>query len=338
MNGIDYSIAAGDFVEAARIYREMGCVIVKDLVSPALVQRVQSRMIDALRAYAGWDGDILPGGLVSVGPDNYFDLARSIERIVSAGMADEEFERVLHGPVVNRLIRNLIGDEVFVHPQKVPRILPPGDCPWLRPAGIHQDFPELQGSERQITVWFPLHDVDGTTGVLPVYPGMHRQGVLPLTLAENPSGWAISEELLPRAYLASMRAGDAIVFNTFTPHGGSVNTSGNLRMSIECRFQPLGDQISESAFELPGYSFGWDEIYRDWSTLGYYWEGRRPEVVPYDRRWEEWRERESIRMGRLALPEAHQALRLTMQWSRDAGTRAEAREILASGYGEGQPG
>ena len=82
--------------------------------------------------------------------------------------------------------------------------------------GIHQDFPELQGSSRQITVWAPFFYVDKGSGSLPVYNKKKGETLLPLELAVNPSGWQVCSEVLGNKNVFELNPGDVLLFNTFT--------------------------------------------------------------------------------------------------------------------------
>lgn len=245
----------------------------------------------------------------------------------------EDFEAAVQSNRVTDVVAELLGvSEVFVCPQKVFRALPPATSAFHDPAGVHQDYPELQGSLRQLTMWLPLTSADASTGALPVYPGSHRDGVLPLTLADNPSGWTIDPAFLAKPQVPGLLAGDAIVFTTFTAHGGATNMGTGWRLSIDLRFQPLEDPICDLALTLPGMPFGWDDLHRGWQEYAHYWARRCPSQVPFDPSWSKWRDLEALRVGRGGDPTAIPAL-LIARSRAESAIRTTAASILEKVFG-----
>ena len=245
----------------------------------------------------------------------------------------EDFEAAVQSHRVMRVVAQLLGvSEVFACPQKVFRAVPPASSAFHYPAGVHQDYPELQGSLRQLTMWLPLTRVDASSGALPVYPASHLAGILPLVLADNPSGWSVDPSVLAEPSTPSLEAGDAIVFTTLTAHGGVTNVGTGWRLSIDLRFQPLADPICDLALTLPGQPFTWDEIHRDWQRYAHYWAERCPSRAPFDPSWSKWRDIESLRVGRAGDPVAIPAL-LIARARGEALVRETAASILERDFG-----
>ena len=44
---------------------------------------------------------------------------------------------------------------------------------------LHQDWPSMESSLNSLVVWVPLVDVNKENGSIIIYPGSHKQGVLP---------------------------------------------------------------------------------------------------------------------------------------------------------------
>jgi hypothetical protein len=247
----------------------------------------------------------------------------------------EPLHRLAHAPRILDFVTRLLGAEVLVHPQKVIRMIAPEDDDLLiqNIAGPHQDFPELQGSPRQLTLWIPFHSVDSESGTLPIYPYSHRDGVRPLRLAANPSGWQADIDDLEPPVRLRLEPGDAILFTTYTVHGGARNLSDSYRMSMDVRYQPSADPVCESAFSLPGYRFGWEDIYRDWPAgaddLRYYWRRQSLNVQPHDSAWEGWRDRAAVAAGERGDEVALRALMIAAQRSADTALGKRAAELLS---------
>lgn len=309
--------------------KEDGYLCLPGLLNPKDVVDVRERCYRRAER-AGWaeerKGDRLladPGFLSQVNAEDYYAVFHSMT-------SDERLHRLAHHPRLLALIGDLLdlpSDQVLVAPLKVLRWTWP-ELP-TRNAGLHQDFPELQGSLRQLTVWMPFHPVGATTGALPLYRGSHAEGVRELELADNPSGWQARLAAHEVPDVGDLDAGDVLVFTTMTVHGGSVNACNSYRVSMDVRFQPVTDPICESALTLPGYPYTWQEICEDWDPeFARYWERLDLDVVPFDNRWERWREAEALVRGRACDAKALPALRIVESQSMSAEARAEARQLL----------
>ncbi|GAB2677919.1 hypothetical protein GCM10027194_07610 [Thalassiella azotivora] len=249
----------------------------------------------------------------------------------------EALHRLAHRSELVQYMGQLMGaaaDDVLVHPYKVLRWQWPGEDPGT--AGVHQDYPELQGSERQLTMWIPFHCVDSDTGALPIYRGSHLRGVRALELADNPSGWQTRLRPGERPDVGRLRPGDVLIFTTFTVHGGAVNRTSTFRLSMDARYQPVADPLCASAVELPGFPYSWSETCAEWSPeMAHYWE-RLPLRLHVARdTWERWRDREALRLGSQGDSTALTALALAADGSPDPAVRDEARAILRSRIGMG---
>ncbi len=310
-----------------------GYLRLRGALPAAAVEEARRAVVDTVEAagWARWDARVdrlrcRPDMWDVITPEQYNAIFRRL-------WSDRRLYGLAHEPALVGLVGSLLEtDDVFVHPFKVLRLMVPTPATEARWPTRHQDFPELQGSAQQLTIWIPLFPVGPRSGALPVYPGTHTGGVLPLDLSPHPSGW---EVVLPpghRPAVGGLAPGDVLIFTTFTVHGGSVNDSDYLRVSIDARFQPLSSPISAPNLEPTGLDFDWAEAFAHWAAddpLRMYWTRRQPPTVPFDRRWEAWREREALRRGRLGDPVAERALRIAAAEAADERTRRVAAELLA---------
>ncbi|WP_067663906.1 phytanoyl-CoA dioxygenase family protein [Nocardia miyunensis] len=271
------------------------------------------------------------GSETASGQPAYLERTDSIVPPDLAGVARSEIlEKLFHTPEFLECAASLLTidiDDLFVHPNKYLRAVPPIESDLHYPAGVHQDYPELQGSLRQLAFWIPFFQVDSESGTLPVYPTGGVRRILPLTLADNPSGWATDGSCLPHPVVAELAPGDALVFHTLTPHGGSENRGAGWRASVECRVQPLADSIIEGNMQ-PIFSPSWDAHYRGWREYAGYWYDRHPPVVPHDPTWERWRDVEAVKEGRRGNIRAYTGLMIASEFGKSAPIRDEARELL----------
>lgn len=250
--------------------------------------------------------------------------------ILSSTARMEALESIAQDGDVLAIVRHLIGcNEIFVHPIKWIRVVPPEGSILSYPAGVHQDYPELQGSLRQLTLWISIFPSTDDSGGLPLYDRPSRRGVLPLELADNPSGWTIPEHYLEGRTAHEFGSGDAVAFNTLTPHGGARNTGAGWRASLEVRFQPLDDPISEHNLQRPVLADSWDDHYRDWTQYAYYWRERHPTPIQFDDTWERWRDLEAIESGMRGDEIAIVALEIAAQFARSSVVRDVAKSLLA---------
>ncbi|MFE7129649.1 phytanoyl-CoA dioxygenase family protein [Streptomyces sp. NPDC057638] len=239
---------------------------------------------------------------------------------------------LLHAPALLTLLESLLGGQVLVHPRKVLRVVHPRSHGAPPESGWHQDHPGVQGSPRTLTVWTPLTPVTADSGSLCVLPASHGHGQLPLRLSnEAVVGW--EADVRPSSCLGGPLApGDILVLGTFTVHRGTPNISRSLRISADCRYQPLNEPINEGCVELLGEPYTWDEVYRTWprgadDPLAYYWKHQPVRAVPYDAAPDDLRDQQALAAGRAGDRGALRALRITARHSTDPQTAAEARAL-----------
>ncbi|MFI0976104.1 phytanoyl-CoA dioxygenase family protein [Streptomyces sp. NPDC021093] len=242
---------------------------------------------------------------------------------------------LLHDPALLALLEDLLGEPVFVHPRKVLRVVHPR-APGAPPeSGWHQDHPGVQGSPRTLTVWTPLTPVTADSGSLCVLPGSHGHGQLPMRLSnEAVVGW--EADIRPSSCLSNpMNPGDLLIIDPFTVHRGTPNTSRTLRISTDCRYQPLHEPVNEGCVELLGEPYTWDEVYRTWprgtdDPLAYYWKRQPARTVPYDAAPDDRRDQQALAAGRAGDRGALRALRIAARHSPDPDTVAEAQALCRS--------
>jgi ectoine hydroxylase-related dioxygenase (phytanoyl-CoA dioxygenase family) len=314
--------------QAVAHYRETGHAVLRDILDRERVGRIQRQIARQFSMSGVTDGSITGRGQLRY-------IAREYERpedfLLEVTARSQDLEALYHTHAVRDAVSAILNhDEVFVHPLKHLRAVPPEISPLSFPAGEHQDFPELQGSMSQLTMWTPLFRTMPDTGSLPVFR-RDRDSVMPMKLAENPSGWAIDKTFLVGEVRYDLHPGDVLVFNTFTPHGGARNRGDGVRVSAEARFQPLADPVAEGVLASPLIAESWAAHYEGWpEELAYYWRERHPSTVPFDDTWERWRDIMAVDEARRGNDDAYQALVIAAQFARNEPTRREAKRLLGS--------
>lgn len=340
---------------------EEGYLYLRNVLPVAEVARVRHQVLE-IATDAGWlrpgrAGTSQPSGAGTLQPGGADLPAVDVEAmarcpgptrqaVLKAMWCLRDLHALLHSAALLTVVESLLGEPVFVHPRKVLRFVAPERSPVV--SGLHQDHPGVQGSPRTLTAWTPLAPVTPETGGLVIVPRSHRDGLLPLRLcAGTIVGW---ETDLPVdvVHRGPMDPGDVLVFTAYTVHGGSPNTggpdtgspntgspnTGGLRLSADCRYQPLGEPVCRDSVELDDGD--WDEVYRTWpgrgrdDPLAHYWRGLPLDLVAYDPRADAAREREAIAAGRRHDPAAARALRVTAEHSADPAVAAEAAALLRS--------
>lgn len=315
-------------ISARQSLREQGFAIARRLIHREAFGDITRMIVADLAAHALGDGSVGSGGQPRYVPAAGGDLSTGLD-LVEVNRS-EHVEALFHSRSVLEFVAHLLEldslDAIFIHPVKLVRGLPPESSELHYPAGVHQDYPELQGSTRQLTMWVPLFPVTVESGGLPIYPIGNRR-LLPLVLAENPSGWQVDPSHLGNAVVPSLAVGDALVFSTFTPHGGSVNRGEGWRFSVECRFQPIDDVIAETNLS-PITAPTWDEHYRGWNKFAHYWRYSRPPTVAFDHSWERWRDLTALQEAQRGNPDARVGLEIARRFGTDPKIVDDVERVL----------
>ncbi|MFC6093390.1 phytanoyl-CoA dioxygenase family protein [Saccharothrix lopnurensis] len=246
---------------------------------------------------------------------------------------NRDLHALMHTPALLTLLGALFGEPVLVHPRKVLRVVHPR-CGTTPPeTGWHQDYPGIQGSKRALAVWTPLAPVEPGTGALTVLPGSHRAGLLPMRLSNDAMvGWEADTDT-STVHTGHLDPGDVIIFTVFTVHSGSANEGPRLRLSVDCRYQPVGDPVCPGSLEFDDGKT-WDDVYRTWPNggrgdpLSYYW--RRLPLTPadYDSSPDAARDHEVIAAAEAGNPDARRALRMIAVYGVDHAITSRAKALL----------
>lgn len=178
-----------------------------------------------------------------------------------------------HGPAVFNMMRcpelldlveGFIGPEIYSNPVqhvriKVPEASEPRDHVTgelkMGATNWHQDngvvLPEADDSNI-LTVWFPLRYAGVEHGCLQVVPRSHLRGLMDHCPA-GPGGLQVPEKIASRAGAVAlpMHPGDILFLNKMTLHNSLPNTSNDIRISFDLRYNPIGQPTGRRAF--PGF-------------------------------------------------------------------------------------
>ena len=185
----------------------------------------------------------------------------------------ESFHALPHQTALRKVMQMLVGDQVLVHPKPIGRMIFP-NCDRLV-VHAHQDYEFMGGDPEFFTVWIPLHDCPVEAGPLRILAGSHRFGIQEherqnLHVPEIPINSTGGDEWVG----GSVAAGDVLLFHSLTVHAASANTSGQMRLSLDCRFQDARRTLHPSNLVFAGESGkSWEKTYADWQSdeLKFYW-------------------------------------------------------------------
>lgn len=250
-----------------------GYVLIRGLLPQKAVSSVLGDVTKVLSA-AGW---LLPDhdpqerkadtGAACGDPDPTF------KRVYQEVFNLESFHALPHQPALREVMKMLVGEQPFVHPKPIGRLIFPR-CERLV-THAHQDYEFMGGDPEFFTVWIPLHDCPVDVGPLTILEGSHRFGVQyhereHLHVPEIPIGEAVGDGWVG----GHVNAGDVLIFHSLTVHAASPNLSDQLRISLDCRFQDARRALNPSNLVFAGESGkSWEKTYAGWHSddLRFYW-------------------------------------------------------------------
>lgn len=314
---------------ATRMARD-GYLYLPRLLPAEAIATVQ-REVAAVARDAGWlradaplqEAMAADGGFCVDPEPRYLEVLRRINGL-------ESYHALKHRPEIVELFERMLGAPVFPHPRALMRSIFPGRPEYTTKA--HQDYPNVQGTTEVYTAWIPLTDCPLEVGGLQVARGSHTRGVLEFGIGNGAGGIEITDTLDGRWTGGAMRAGDVLVFHSLTVHKGIENRSHRLRMSIDCRYQRVGDPFNPDNAHPDGQPLGWEEVYAGWRSdrLKYYWT-RLPLVeAPFDRTWLDRRDALGLALGEAGDSRARSVLLRIVARDRDPAKRERAARLLAA--------
>jgi ectoine hydroxylase-related dioxygenase (phytanoyl-CoA dioxygenase family) len=99
----------------------------------------------------------------------------------------------------------------------------------------HQDWPSMEASLNSLVVWVPLVNVNELNGSIIIYPGSHKQGVLPF----NVNGGFAEVEYEGESIQPEMEVGDIVIFSTFLVHKSGDILDNSIRWSCHFRYTDM---------------------------------------------------------------------------------------------------
>lgn len=204
----------------------------------------------------------------------------------------EAFHRTAHRRDVLDMVERIYGRPAMPHPQKIARLWFPQYTEHTTPA--HQDFVHFQGNYQTLTCWAPVGDCPRELGGLAMLAGSHKTDRVlnhHFSLGAGSLDVELGDEERRREWHSTdYQCGDTLIFPALTVHKALPNiTKDRLRVSLDNRYQAVGDTIAEHMLQPHLNIFNqltWEEVYREWSDesrdLQFYWKSIENPVAPRD--------------------------------------------------------
>ena len=206
-----------------------GYFIIEDLISPeslTAVLSVADEYCDSIDSLLKSVPDerlfIAERGAITFAPHAAAQFAPIREFVSSRSVTDLVFDML--GPDAR-----LYHDQFVYKGHEKPRRFP-----WHQDNGYAFVSPESY-----LTIWIALSDATVESGCVWVAPGMHRNGTMLHTYIE-PLGWQCFDDPPLDPAAAPIKAGDAVVFSSITPHLTGPNLSNEIRKAYIIQFVGLG--------------------------------------------------------------------------------------------------
>ena len=328
--------AINDQQELRRRIEDDGYVFFKRLQAPDKLLALRREMLTTMQK-GGWlvagtdpmDGIADISRQCTEGDMGYTEVYHEIYKL-------EAFHRSAHWPEVLETLEQVIGRPVLPHPQKIARLWFPQYTEHTTP--VHQDFVHFQGNFDTYTCWAPVGDCPIELGGLAVLPGSHKiDQVLDHHFSLGAGGLRVDpDELDGEWHTADYEIGDTLIFLALTIHKALPNlTEDRLRVSLDNRYQAIGDPIAEHMLEphLTRLSpLDWEEVYSDWELddLKYYWEDVQTPIVPRDFGYMEKGFEEAMALARAGDADAQLHLNRILKSSPTSEQAKAAMEVLQS--------
>lgn len=230
---------------------EQGYLFFRGLLEPQVIWSLRERVIKALDNIGWLDSSSGSQPRPSLSRKNLGDIDYAEGE--TAVQALECVHRLAHDPKLLSLMRTIVGDDVFPHPRKFVRLAPPIVFDLDSTTEPHQDFRYCQGAADVFTAWIPIGDCPQEMGGLRVLLGSLHFGLLPIKgVGRHGCGVASLDEDRASWLTTDYKAGDVLIFHSFTVHAAMENRTDCYRLSVDYRYQSANDPIC-SVELLPAY-------------------------------------------------------------------------------------
>jgi len=247
-----------------------GYVLIRQLLPAEDIDTLLRKIVQILSANGWLLPDHSPIERVANQSAACGDSDPSFKRVYEQVFNLEDFHTFAHHPRLREVMHLLVGARLLVHPKPIGRLIFPHCDRFLVDA--HQDHLAIGGDAECFTAWMPLHDCPAELGPLQILEASHRFG----PQEADPATGMISRDNVQGGDWVGGRinAGDVLIFHGLTVHAASANTSRQMRVSVDCRFQDYSRALNPANLVFPGSNDrSWETTYANWSgeELKYFW-------------------------------------------------------------------
>jgi ectoine hydroxylase-related dioxygenase (phytanoyl-CoA dioxygenase family) len=227
-----------------RQYRDEGYTIATGLITPAECEELVERSL------ALHDRGSIPGCFKSISPEEAAgDPLKVWPRMMHPHRVDDLSLHFLRHPKIVAALEDLLGQGA-IGLQTMFYWKPPG----ARGQDFHQDDYYLRTEPGAcIAAWLALEPIDEGNGSLIVFPGSHREPILPMNPTDTTQSFTDTAVTPPAGYEARpvhMAVGDVLFFHGHLIHGSRPNRSRDrFRKSFICHYVPA---------DTTSYNHGYD--------------------------------------------------------------------------------
>lgn len=226
---------------------EYGYLFIRECLDRRSIRTLEDKVLSILSG-AGW----LDGAPRLRTPKAAFRLTDrddAYQQVLARLYRIEEMHAFVRAPAVRRVMAALLGtDDLLLHPNIVPRVIPPSHTTsGENLPNQHQDYTAFQGSPRALTCWAPLHNCALQDGTVSVAVRSHVDGIYPF--GPSPNG-GIEVQFPPSTewHQGDFSSGDLLIFWATTLHKTLRNKGGHLRLSLDFRYQSASEAACEPYF------------------------------------------------------------------------------------------
>ncbi len=213
--------------EQARAYDEQGFFVLEDAVDAETVAALTA-------AIEPFDREVMD--FLATRPDGRFSIAGvdTVSIALHPAARSAVCREFCTSELMADLCHDLVGADARLYWDQSVYKRPHGAEPVL----WHQDngYTYIE-PQAYLTVWVALTDATPENGCVQVLPGVHRAGTV--AHRNTPIGFECCRD--PEgAVEVPVRAGDAVVFSSLTPHATGHNTTDDIRRAYIVQFAPAG--------------------------------------------------------------------------------------------------
>ena len=200
-----------------------------------LVDRYASQLYQEGKISCLFEGEPFERRLVLI--NQQAELKASLWDLAQAFDCPELFHLIRHPAILDRL-ESLLGPEISWTGSYVTRLKLPQNqgtvFPW------HQDSQYYRQATQHlhvVSLWVPLVEVNEDNGCLYIIPGSHNWSLLKGQREEDNKVHTLEEvEQRGTPVALPMKQGDILLFSNLTCHASKLNTSSNVRWSVDLRY------------------------------------------------------------------------------------------------------